>query len=284
MSLSMKFESRNKIIDVYDDPDVYLIDIKGLSPEGKINTATNAGYDGSTFVSDEIPERTIDMVLGFRCDDAEEAKERLYSIFTPKSIGTLIYESDVKKRKIEYRAIKVEACLSEYPMKVQVSLTCTNPFFMDLNPTTAYMASSLPAWEFPFEIPANNSFEFETVNDGGLISSIENKSNIEVGCVWKIKALANISKPKIVHLKTYQWFEVDLQLQNGDILEINTKLGNEAITLTRGQNTMNVFNHLVYGSDFLQLFPGQNEVRYTNEGDSPEMTVICCFENAYGGI
>lgn len=267
-----------------NDIDVQLLDVQGISPLCIVNTSSISGYDGATVVSTQRPMRNITLVLGFSIGDAEKGKQRLHNIFQVESEGYLYFKSESDIKKIKCLVEKIEIPPNVFPLKAQISLLCPSPYFTDLEPTTAYMAASLPMWEFPFEIPADNSFEFDTVNDGGLISSIENKSNINVGCVWKIKALADISKPKIIHLKTYEWLEVNIQLQNGDILEINTKLGDEAITLTRGKIRTNVFNNLVYGSDFLQLLPGQNEFRYTNEGDKPEMAITCYFENCYGGV
>ncbi|HNX64896.1 MAG TPA: phage tail family protein, partial [Oscillospiraceae bacterium] len=204
--------------------DCRLLSIDGADIEKEINTSSIAGYDGSSYVSEQTPERSI--LLLIRLKEAA-SNERAKFIERLGRTGTLYIDS----KKIEGRLKSADYIISETEgQEIQITILCPSPYFTDLEPTTAYMAASLPMWEFPFEIPADNSFEFETVNDGGLISSIENKSSIDVGCVWRIKALTDISKPKIIHLKTYEWFEVDIQLQNGDILEINTKLGNEAIT------------------------------------------------------
>ena len=281
MSLSMKFESRNKIIDVYDDPDVYLIDIKGLSPEGKINTATNAGYDGSTFVSDEIPERTIDMVLGFRCDDAEEAKERLYSIFAPKSKGTLVYESDVKKRKIEYIAQKVDTCISEYPMKIQISLLCTNPFFSEASAKNKIMSAVKPLFWFPFTF--NGPFKFSE----RMPSVIENFINDSIYDVWPIielKAISALTNPSIMNINTYEKMKVNISLSAGEKIIIDTRMDKKTITKISGNGEVNCFNYMDKDFQFFKLYVGDNYIKYDADTNASGLQTTVSWENLYGGV
>lgn len=281
MQLSMTFESRNKIIDVYDDPDVYLIDIKGLSPEGKINTTTNAGYDGSTFVSDEIPERTIDMVLGFRCDDAEEAKERLYSIFAPKSKGTLVYESDVKKRKIEYIAQKVDTCISEYPMKVQISLLCTNPFFSEASAKNKIMSAVKPLFRFPFTF--NGPFKFSE----RMTSVIENFINDSIYDVWPIielKAISALTNPSIMNINTYEKMKVNISLSAGEKIIIDTRMDKKTITKISGNGEVNCFNYMDKDFQFFKLYVGDNYLKYDADTNAAGLQTTVSWENLYGGV
>lgn len=281
MQLSMTFESRNKIIDVYDDPDVYLIDIKGLSPEGKINTATNAGYDGSTFVSDEIPERTIDMVLGFRCDDAEEAKERLYSIFAPKSKGTLVYESDVKKRKIEYIAQKVDTCISEYPMKIQISLLCTNPFFSEASAKNKIMSAVEPLFRFPFTF--NGPFKFSE----RMTSVIENFINDSIYDVWPIielKAISALTNPSIMNINTYEKMKVNISLSAGEKIRIDTRMDKKTISKISGNGEVNCFNYMDKDFQFFKLYVGDNYLKYDADTNAAGLQTTVSWENLYGGV
>lgn len=281
MQLSMTFESRNKSINVYDDPDVYLIDIKGLSPEGKINTATNAGYDGSTFVSDEIPERTIDMVLGFKCDDAEEAKERLYSIFAPKSKGTLVYESVVKKRKIEYVAQKIDTCISEYPMKIQISLLCTNPFFSEANAKTKIMSAVKPLFRFPFTF--NGSFKFSE----RMTSVIENFINDSIYDVWPIielKAISALTNPSIMNINTYEKMKVNISLSAGEKIRIDTRMDKKTITKISGNGETNCFNYMDKDFQFFKLYVGDNYLKYDADTNAAGLQTTVSWENLYGGV
>ena len=281
MYLSMKFISKNKTLDVFDDPDVYLLGSDGLSPEGVINTTSNAGNDGSHFVSDQIPERSIEITLGFKCDDAEEAKERLYSIFSPKSIGTMIYQSPLKTRKIEYRVVKVNTVLTDYPMKMQVSLICNNPYFTDIKSKSSVMSAVKPLFTFPFTF--NGPFMFgERMKS--VIENFVNESVINIYPIIEFKAISALSNPSIMNINTYEKMKVNVSLEAGDIIIIDTRLGKKSITEISGSYAINKFNAMDIDFTFFKLYVGDNYLKYDADVNPAGLQTTVTWENLYGGV
>ena len=283
MILSMKFMFKNRVIDVFNDPEIYLLSINGLSMEGNINTSSISGYDGSVFVSGQLPERNIDLVLGFKCDDAEEAKDRIYQTFVFKSEGIMLYESTIKTRKINYTVEKVNMVLTDFPMKAQISLVCTQPYFESEYEIQAYMAETVGLWEFPFELGPYNDFEFSEITQS-LVSVVNNEGEFSTGCVFVLRAIGNCVNPKIEDINTHDYIQVAITMAATDLVIINTKLGKKSIIFVHDGVEENVINYKTYGSKFLQLSPGNNEFRYSATENERNLEITCYYTEKYGGV
>lgn len=283
MVLSMAFMFKNRVIDVFNDPEIYLISINGLSPQGTINTSSIAGYDGSVFISGQLPERNIDLVLGFKCDDAEEAKDRIYRTFVVKSEGTMLYDSTIKTRKIDYLVEKVDVVLTDNPMRAQISLICPQPYFETPYEIQAFMATIVGLWEFPFELDESNTFEFSEITQS-LISNVPNEGEYATGCIFVFYALGNCLNPKIEDINTHESIQVMISMAATDVLVINTKLGQKSIIFVHDGVEENVINYKVYGSKFLQLAPGDNEFRYSATENERNLEITCYYTEKYCGV
>lgn len=281
MYLSMKFTSKNKTLDVFDDPDVYLLGSDGLSPEGVINTTSNVGNDGSYFVSDQIPERSIEITLGFKCNDAEEAKERLYSIFSPKSIGTMIYQSPLKTRKIEYRVVKVNTVLTDYPMKMQVSLICNNPYFTELESATQIMSAVTPLFKFPYTF--NGDFKFG-IRMPSVICNVINDSIYEAYPIVEFKAISALSNPSLMNINTYEKMKVNMSLSAGEIIRIDTRIGKKTISKISDNTEVNCFNYMADDFKFFKLYTGDNYLKYDADVNPFGLQTTVSWENLFGGV
>lgn len=283
MVLSMKFASKIGVIDVFNDPEIYLMSINGLSVDGTINTVGMSGYDGSVFVSGQVPERRIDMVLGFNCDDAEKAKDRIYRNFVFNSEGYMTYSSDIKNRKINYIVEKIAIILTDFPMKAQISLLCPQPYFESVYEIQAYMAEIVDLWEFPVELDIANTFEFSEITQS-LISTVVNDGEYATGCVFVFRAIGNCLNPKIENINTHEWIQVNIAMAATDVLIINTKIGEKSITFIHDGVSENVINYKVYGSKFLQLAAGINEFRYSATENERNLEITCYYTEKYGGV
>lgn len=322
MITELTFTSKKKTVNVMDDPDVYLISITGLSPEGVINTSSINGYDGSTVVSTQVPERKIEMVLGFKGDDAEATKEQLYLLFAPKSTGTMLYKSSLKKRKINYLSATPEIVLTEYPMRAQISLVCPDPYFKDLSDSNEILAQSLPKFMVPFTITKkglivgsddvlipNDSDDYTfyfSKTDPRKIIDIENKSGVDVGLYCVFNASASLVDPYIMNVETYEKMQLLFSLNGGEkaaISTLPTDTNNKKLILRDGKEInipwgksiwlftpaqYNISNYKKITATqrftFMKLHPGINRIKYGAESGESNLEVEIFFSNQYGGV
>jgi hypothetical protein len=77
--------------------------------------------------------------------------------------------------------------------------------------------------------------------------------------------------------------ELNLTLQAGDIVTINTEIGKKRIELNQSGVITNQFNSLVLGSTFLQLDEGDNVLYVTSESGSSFLLTQIAFRPRYSG-
>ncbi|MCL2054761.1 MAG: phage tail family protein, partial [Oscillospiraceae bacterium] len=89
---------------------------------------------------------------------------------------------------------------------------------------------------------------------------------------------------KLQNINTYEWFELDMNLLAHDRVVIDTNKGRKSVKLVRGGVETNIINHMVWGSTFLQLEPGVNEIVCQAGTGIKSLSVTIRFSERYGGV
>ena len=160
-------------------------------------------------------------------------------------------------------------------LKGLLQFTAGDPYIYNAKATYADIAMWTPNFEFELEIPDGEGIEMGYRNPN-LIASVYNDGGATSGMIIRFRALTTVLNPKLINVNTYEEFKLNFELQPGDVIEVNTHIGQKTAILTRNNVQSNVFNAIDITSAFLQLAPGDNLFRYDAvEGlDNLEVQII----------
>jgi hypothetical protein len=94
----------------------------------------------------------------------------------------------------------------------------------------------------------------------------------------------DISNPVIYNAVTGEYFKLNLTLNNGDIIVINTNQGKKSIKKIVNGVVSNAINYLETGSTWFQLDVGQNIFTYTADKNEEFLTVHFEHNTLFEGV
>lgn len=259
-----------------------ITNIEGIDPaEAVINTTKNAGADGSVYNSAYVNDRQITITL---CVNAPVEINRiaLYQFFKPKFPVTLYYKNATRDVYITGYVQSMQIGFFDKKQTVQIVVNCPQPFFNGFENSIQEFSSIDSLFEFPFSIE-ETGIEFSTLKQY-VEKSIINYGDVDTGAIITIKALGEVDTPKIYNVETSESFIVNFTLRAGDLLTINTRRGEKAITLLREGVKSNIIGSIEQGSTWFQLAPGDN--LFTIAANSLVENMLVTFDviNQYEGV
>lgn len=259
-----------------------ITNIEGIDPaEAVINTTKNAGADGSVYNSAYVNDRQITITL---CVNAPVEVNRiaLYRFFKPKFPVTLYYKNATRDVYITGYVQSMQIGFFDKKQTVQIVVNCPQPFFNGFENSIQEFSSIDSLFEFPFSIE-ETGIEFSTLKQY-VEKSIINYGDVDTGVIITIKALGEVDTPKIYNVETSESFIVNFTLRTGDLLTINTRRGEKAITLLREGVKSNIIGSIEQGSTWFQLMPGDNLFTIAANGLVENMLVTFDIINQYEGV
>ena len=169
----------------------------------------------------------------------------------------------------------------------QISIVCPDPRIFDIHDTVLVTYSAL---QTGFTFPANITSETPI----GILES-ENKFNItydgteDEGVIFTFVFKASVGSFNIRNVTdgTHMLIVPEGGFLSGDVLTVDTKIGEKAITVRRNGLDYNYLNYYkVYESDFVSLRPGTNSFIIESDGvaSGNKFTVRVTFTKAYWGV
>lgn len=259
-----------------------VLSVQGLNPpNANINTATNANFDGSTFKSSRLNERNIVIELTIE-GDIETNRIALYKYFKNKHAVKVYYANGTRYVYINGYVESFEVNLFEQKQKAQISIVCPKPYFIDVNTSLLDFTSIEALFEFPFAIEEEGT-EFSTllVNQTKVVY---NAGDVATGINIELKANGLTLNPKIYNVETGESIILDIEMNTGDIVKINTNAGEKSITMIVDTVETNIINRLRYGSTWLQLESGDNIFLYTADEFPENLTCSFIYSDKYEGV
>lgn len=267
--------------------------ISGLGPGAvDLKTTDFASLPGSIFSGSRKPTRNIvlDLVVMWK-DTVEEARHEVERIF---KIGDVVRLTFYTTERTCYITGVVESNEPEIfdggsvdGIPLQISIVCPDPRFFDIDDTVLVTYSSLQnGFHFP------NSISNSTV---GILES-ESKFNIiyagteEEGIIFTFVFTSDVTSLKIINYadNSYMLIEgVTAIANNGDVLKINTKIGEKSIILTKDSKDYNYLNYYKpYESEWARLVPGTNSFIIETNGQrrNDKFRVNVAYRKGYWGI
>ena len=261
-----------------------LIQVTGLTPPAStINTATTATKDGSVFNSSRMNNRNIVLTI-VPLGNVEKSRINLYNYFKSKQYIKLYLENNTRSVWIDGYIESIEGDLyAEDAEKIQISIICNDPYFKDTE-TGVYMFSNVESgFSFPFSIaetpgvPISELSEYVEVN-------VYNASDYETGLVLTLTANGGVVNPTIYNMTTNENFSLNITMETGEIITIDTRPGSKSVKLNRNGTISNILNNMVIGSEWITLTVGDNVFSYTTDTGSEYLYVIANAQPIYEGI
>lgn len=273
-------------VDLWNDNEVALTSLEGVSLEADVNTMNLSGLDGSSFVSSRLPERNISMVIQYRNEviDAEKAKLRMYRIFRPKEKVTVRYISENQDRYVEGYVTKCDTPPTTFPMISQVTIKVPDPYWHTYDNHKTLLCGILPAFEFIKNGTELNHVEFSVTKTSFLTGIDYNGDSITgVTVIFEIKAPVNMIGIKSVNSDTA--LKVEADFREGDIVTICTIPKHKEITLLRNAERLDYLIKMTPDSRFPLLYPGKNTLEVLlGGGTAASINVTGLYETLFGGI
>ena len=265
--------------------EAYVIEsIEGLDPpEAVINTTRNANADGSVFNSSYVKERQIIITLAINAP-AEENRIQLYKYFKSKYPVKLYYKNSTRNVFIEGYCKKPFIEFFNKKEIAQITILCPNPFFSGAEQELTDFSTVNPLFEFPFSIeepPGEIEFA-EIILDQE--KNIMNKGDVETGAVFKLKARGSVLNPVIYNVESNVYFKLNIEMQMGDEIFINTMTKQKMVNLTRNGITTNIIGNLAGGSTWLIFDPGDNIYMATAEESPENLDCYCILTDQFEGV
>lgn len=273
---------RNQSLIIGDDSNYALSNIIGISPpNANIQTSSIANFDGSTFISSVVNQRNIVISLQLR-GDIEFNRLRLYDIFKIKRKVTLYYYSDLIEAKIEAYVETVDVPPMSRPVMAMISLICPKPYFEDMDQIVTDISSIEGQFSFPLEL-TSTGIQLGTLQTSQEVNVVNN-GDIPIGMIIRLRAIGDVVKPKLINTQTLEFIELNTSMISGDVITINTEIGQKRIELNRGGEITNIFNTIVIGSKFIQLKEGDNILYGTAESGSASLLIEVEYRVKYSGV
>jgi len=262
--------SRGESIELTNSAPFLLEKVEGLgSPPTKLITSRAVGQDGETYHETKMEPRDVRAEIVILANDNNslfKLRRSLNRIFNPKlGEGILEYENDYGKWDIKATSVQapVEGEKFSSSQKMMINLRAPNPYWRNIKEDKTEIALWVGDFEFPLEIPIEGMEMGHRVSN--LIVNIYNEGDVSSGMRIEFKALATVINPSLINIYTGKYIKINQTLIKNDRLIINTEFGNKKVELIRDNITYNVFNYIDLSSDFLQLYQGDNKLRYDAE-------------------
>ena len=235
--------------------------IDGLTPsKANINTTTIAGMNGARFKSSYIQTRNVVITIAVQ-GEVEKNRLRLYNFFGTGQWCKLYYSNSSRDVYCEGYCETVDGSLFVMSQRIQISILCPDPYFRSLTEMVSDISKTFANFEFPFSIDEEGK-EFSII-DEHREADVYNPGEIACGVIIRIYAEADgIENPIIRNVLTGEYLGVEVTLDQGDVLEINTNKGQKAIIKYIDAVPQNEINGLMNGSTWFQLEPGLNRFYY----------------------
>jgi hypothetical protein len=263
--------------------DFFLTAAAGLSGiENDIYDSAGAGQDGATVRAARIKPRLITIEGEIR-RNTRVNRSALLRVLNPKVKGRLYYSNGATNRVIDC-LVKTAPIISKLQFQpFQIELYCPFPLWRDLVPASEIIAQWIPMLEFPLVSEIGVGFEFG-LRSPSLIVDVHNQSTVEVGLRAQFRALSTVVNPSLTNISTGETLKLQTEMQAGDVLDVSTTYMGKQVTLTRNHIPSNAFRFVAEDSDWIQLRPGINQIRYNADSGLDWLEVTLYYDTLYLGV
>jgi len=273
----------NQRINLTENGNYALLAVGGLTPPAAtINTAIIATKDGAVFNSSRLDTRNIVLTIA-PLNSIEKNRINLYQYFKSKQYIKLYLENNTRSVWIDGYIETIDGDLYTDKQQIQISIICPDPYFKD-TATGVYLFSNVVSlFSFPFSIAETPGIPISQLGEYVEIA-ITNNSDDETGVIINMQANGQVVNPTIYNMTTNENFTLNITMQAGDLITIDTRRGHKAVTLTHNAVVTNILNNMVQGSEWLNLIVGDNIFSYTCVSGAANLDITVTLQPIYEGV
>lgn len=257
-----------------------VLDVSGTSPPAaNVNLTNIVGRDGAKENSSFVGTRNLVITLNIH-HPIEANRIALYRYFRPKKQVRIYYQNKLRKVHIDGIVESFENNPWTQAQQPQISIICPQPYWLSDSETVATFSNSLALFKFPFAIPAGGIEFSRRVTQA---SAFINVGEIDTGGIIRFIAHADgVVNPQFFNRTTNEYFGVSIEMDYGDIVEVNTNKGFKSVKLIRDGIETSLLSSRLLGSSWITFYSGTNEIAY-DASDGAEnlectLTVLQMFE------
>ena len=266
-----------------NNPNYDVTDVDGLlPPEVLLSDTVLSNMDGSVLSSARVKDRQIAITIKPKFP-VEENRQRLYNYFKSKKLLTIFYKNENRDVRINgYLDGKPDGSLFEISQTIVFYIRCFDPFFKNRLDSIINMSQVIDAFEFPFMIE-KEGIPFSVI-DKALTQNVYNAGDTETGLIIELSASGEVVNPIIYNADTRERFGINITMQYGDTIRINTNKSKQEITLVRYGETRNIINSIQKGNKWFLIQPGDNLFTYSCTSGDQFLNIKFMYETLYEGV
>ncbi len=267
------------------------------SSDIEISMSDNALVDGSTVNGKRIKSRAIHIVMTLRDDKNNPVnRQRIIKFFNPKYTGKLIINAMGTERNIQYElegwTFKKQTNLMSR-LQVLVDLICPNPYFKNMDNFGRNMADISKHIAFPWTVVKKKvavPSPYKGLTLAGQITGyrtlkkevyLPNDGDVPAGLqIQFIAERGPVTNPKITLIGTGQFVRIVTEMNQGDILLIDTDQRHQIIEL----NGVNAYQKIDRLSEAFELAVGSNYLKYDADENYTNLDVKLYYTPRYLGV
>ena len=273
---------RGEQLELTNNSNYDVLSVEGTNPpKATINTVNISGFDGSRFNSSRIEQRNLVITLNIR-SPIEINRLVLYKYFRVKRYCKIYYKNDNRDVYIEGYVESFENNPFTQLQQPQISIICPKPFWNEIDELIVNFSDTIALFEFPFSIESEG-IEFSRIEKFSNV--VINTGDVETGGIIEFHANSNqILNPKFYNYTTSKFFGLDFEMYEGDVIIINTQIGEKSVKLLRGSMSINILSDRSEDSTWILFEPGENEIGYSADNGATNLDVSVKIVKKYEGV
>lgn len=273
--------SKGDILQLTDNADFDFWHSGLNSQSAAINSTKSALMDGSKKNSASLNEKSFIFYMKIR-PPVEINRNKLYRFFNAKGDIRIFYKNSTVDVYIDGSVETFDCEIVTENEIATITILCNDPYFKAADESIYSFVNIEPLFEFPFSIPAAG-VPFSEVKR--LTNLIVNHGNVESGVIIEFFATtAQILNPVFYNRTTQKYIKILFDMEQGDLIRVNTNRNQKAITLIRGGVETNILNDMESGSEWVTLEAGENEISYGADEGGANLNVTVTTLNKYLGV
>ena len=233
--------------------------------------------------SAKVNMRTLNIAFAIEVDPAKNRIE-VFKVLKSKQYIKIIYKSQYRNVYAEGYIASIAITYFDMVQIVTCSIICPSPYFKAAQSIVTELHNIISAFHFPFASTADPQLVFSYFNtDIGI--TIDNDGDVDCGMIIELYANDAVTNPKIFNYITRDFIGLNIEMQAGDLITLNTSAGQKTATLLRDGVETNIFNSVIKNSTWLQLAAnGSTFVYEVGSGNAANLAVTFTHTDLYEGV
>lgn len=277
----------NKSVLIDKDRSEFVLDEADLGTiQGTHHSYRYINQIGSYIDSTSMEERPVAIsgwVIGTTYDNLRINKSALNRLVNPQqTIRVTVFDSYALDFKPDYsiQYSKSYRENNEVLCRFLIQGTCSNPLFTAINRSSVLIASVTPKFMFPLVIPQGTGI-LMGLREPSLLATVYNPGDLGTGMLVTISCTSSVKNPSLMNVNTREFIRLEKELSVGEIITISTESGNKYIKGTVDAVESNYFKYFDLDSTWLQLYAGENILKYDADENPDGMKVQVSFLPRY---